>query len=75
MKLLDAKQVSLTVLVDEGMGRKRLATKSEIELYIARYFDNTVIDIPEAKEWDFTVPTPIGDMILTTVPEKHIDAV
>lgn len=75
MKLVDAKQVSLTVLVDEGMGRKRLATKGEIEQYIAQYFDNTVIDIPEAKEWDFTIPTPIGDMILTTVPERHIRAV
>jgi hypothetical protein len=72
MKLADAKQVSLTVLVDEGLGRRRLATKAEIEEYIAKYFDSTVIDIPEAKEWDFTIPSPIGDFILTTVPERHI---
>jgi hypothetical protein len=74
MKLVDAKQVTLTVLVDEGMGRRRLATKAEIEEYIAKYFDNTVIDIPEAKEWDFRIPSPIGDFILTTVPERHIRA-
>jgi hypothetical protein len=69
MKLTAAKVHTLYVFVQNESGR-RLATKKEIEKYIAPYFDNTIIDLPNARHWDFTIPSDIGEFILSNKPYR-----
>lgn len=69
MKLTEAKIHTLYVFVQNEGGR-RLATKKEIEKYIAPYFDNTIIDLPKANHWEFTIPSEIGQLILSNKPTR-----
>ena len=69
MKLTEAQVHKLYVFLQNKAGR-RLASKKEIERYIAPYFDNTIIDFPKARHWEFTIPSDIGEFVLSNKPHR-----
>ena len=75
MKFIEPGQkIDLTVFVKEqnnGEGL-RLATKDEIQKYVADRLTR-IVNLPPG-EFSLSIPTEIGEMILTNAPQRFVHA-